>query len=89
MNNVTGNILNPPNPPQTVSAAVLAGPQAPTTRFVSALFQSSATNWDVLTFGNRLLALPRFGLGQRHRTGHAKWSGIHQSGAQSNRINAD
>jgi subtilase family serine protease len=50
-NNVTGTILNPPNPTQTVSAAALGGPQAPTTRFVSALFQSSATNWDVLTFG--------------------------------------
>ena len=50
-NNVTGSILNPPNPPQTVSAAALAGPQASTTRFVTALFQSSATNWDVLTFG--------------------------------------
>ena len=43
-NNVTGSILNPPNPPQTVSAVALAGPEASTTRFVSALFQSSATN---------------------------------------------
>ena len=50
-NNVTGSILNPPNPLQKLSAAALAGPQAPTTRFVSALFQLSATDWDVLTFG--------------------------------------
>ena len=34
------------------SAAALAGPQAPTKRFVSALFQSStSTRWDVFSFG--------------------------------------
>jgi len=50
--NVTGTIFNPPNPPQFESATALAGPQAPTTRFVSALFQSSSsTRWDVFTFG--------------------------------------
>ena len=50
--NVTGTILNPPNPPVFESAAALAGPQAPTKRFVSALFQSStSTRWDVFSFG--------------------------------------
>ena len=50
--NVTGTIFNPPNPPVFESAAALAGPQAPTKRFVSALFQSSSsTRWDVFTFG--------------------------------------
>jgi subtilase family serine protease len=50
--NVTGTIFNPPNPPLFESAAALAGPQAPTKRFVSALFQSSSsTRWDVFTFG--------------------------------------
>ncbi|MGI8770073.1 MAG: S53 family peptidase [Acidobacteriaceae bacterium] len=50
--NVTGTIFNPPNPPQFLSAAFLAEPEAPTTRFVSALFQSSSsTRWDVFTFG--------------------------------------
>ena len=50
--NVTGTIFNPPNPPLFESAAALAGPQAPTTKFVSALFQSeSSTRWDVFTFG--------------------------------------
>ncbi len=50
--NVTGTILNPPNPPSFQSAAALAGPQAPTKRFVSALFQSStSTRWDVFSFG--------------------------------------
>ena len=50
--NVTGTIFNPPNPPSFQSAAALAGPQAPTTKFVSALFQSSSsTRWDVFTFG--------------------------------------
>jgi subtilase family serine protease len=50
--NVTGTIFNPPNPPSFQSAAALAGPQPPTTRFVSALFQSSSsTRWDVFTFG--------------------------------------
>ncbi len=50
--NVTGTIFNPPNPPVFESAAALAGPQPPTKRFVSALFQSSSsTRWDVFTFG--------------------------------------
>jgi len=50
--NVTGTIFDPPNPPLFESAAALAGPQAPTKRFVSALFQSpSSTRWDVFTFG--------------------------------------
>ncbi len=50
--NVTGTIYNPPAPPQHFSAAALALPEAPTTRFVSALFQSSSsTRWDVFTFG--------------------------------------
>jgi subtilase family serine protease len=50
--NVAGTILNPPNPPVFESAAALAGPQAPTKRFVSALFQSStSTRWDVFSFG--------------------------------------
>src|SRR5271155_1378766 len=50
--NVTGTIFNPPNPPVFESAAALAGPQAPTKKFVSALFQSSSsTRWDVFTFG--------------------------------------
>jgi subtilase family serine protease len=50
--NVTGTIFNPPNPPSFQSAAALGGPQPPTTRFVSALFQSStSTRWDVFTFG--------------------------------------
>ena len=50
--NVTGTIFNPPNPPSFQSAAALAGPQPPTIRFVSALFQSStSTRWDVFTFG--------------------------------------
>ena len=50
--NVSGTIFNPPNPPQFESAAALVGPQAPTKRFVSALFQSpSSTRWDVLSFG--------------------------------------
>ncbi len=50
--NVTGTIFNPPSAPSFQSAAALAGPQPPTTRFVSALFQSSSsTRWDVFTFG--------------------------------------
>ena len=50
--NVTGTIFNPPNPPVFESAEALAGPQPPTKRFVSALFQSSSsTRWDVFTFG--------------------------------------
>jgi subtilase family serine protease len=50
--NVSGTIFNPPNPPSFQSAEALAGPQPPTKRFVSALFQSSSsTRWDVFTFG--------------------------------------
>jgi subtilase family serine protease len=50
--NVTGLIINPPNPPTFESAATLAQPLENTTRFVSALFQSAAsTRWDVFTFG--------------------------------------
>jgi subtilase family serine protease len=50
--NVTGTIYNPPNPPVFESAAALAGPEPPTERFVSALYQSpSSTRWDVFTFG--------------------------------------
>jgi hypothetical protein len=50
--NVTGLIINPPNPVTVESASFLATPQAPTTRFVSALYQSaSSTRWDVFTFG--------------------------------------
>jgi subtilase family serine protease len=50
--NVTGIIYDPPNAPVFESAAALAGPEAPTKRFVSALFQSStSTRWDVFTFG--------------------------------------
>jgi subtilase family serine protease len=50
--NVTGVIFDPPNPPTFESAAALAEPQAPTTRFVSALYQSpESTRWDVFTFG--------------------------------------
>jgi subtilase family serine protease len=50
--NVNGIIFNPPNLPTFESAAALAQPEAPTTRFVSALFQSSSsTRWDVFTFG--------------------------------------
>jgi subtilase family serine protease len=52
VNNVTGFILNPPSPRLNESAEFLALPEAPTTRFVSALFQSSSsTRWDVFTFG--------------------------------------
>jgi subtilase family serine protease len=50
--NVTGVIINPPNPPTFESAAALAQPLENTKRFVSALFQSaSSTRWDVFTFG--------------------------------------
>jgi subtilase family serine protease len=50
--NVTGTIYNPPNPPLFLSADALAGAEPPTTKFVSALFQSeSSTRWDVFTFG--------------------------------------
>jgi subtilase family serine protease len=50
--NVTGTIFNPPNPPLFESATALVAPQAPTKRFVSALFQSSSsTRWDVFSFG--------------------------------------
>jgi subtilase family serine protease len=50
--NVSGFILNPPNPPTFESPTALAQPLENTTRFVSALFQSStSTRWDVFTFG--------------------------------------
>jgi subtilase family serine protease len=50
--NVSGIILNPPNPPTFESAAALAQPLENTKYFISALFQSSAsTRWDVFTFG--------------------------------------
>jgi subtilase family serine protease len=50
--NVSGTIFNPPNRPQFESAEALVLPQAPTKRFVSALFQSSSsTRWDVFSFG--------------------------------------
>ena len=51
-NNVTGVIRNPPSPTQNLSASFLGAAQLPTTRFVSALYQSpSSTRWDVFTFG--------------------------------------
>lgn len=50
--NVTGVIYNPPKRPVFESAASLAQPLDGTTKFVSALFQSStSTRWDVFTFG--------------------------------------
>jgi subtilase family serine protease len=50
--NVTGIIVDPPNPPTFESSAALAQPLENTTQFVSALFQSSSsTRWDVFTFG--------------------------------------
>ena len=50
--NVSGTIFNPPNRPQFESPEALVLPQAPTKRFVSALFQSpSSTRWDVFSFG--------------------------------------
>ena len=50
--NVSGIILNPPNPPTFESAAALAQPLENTKYFISALFQSSSsTRWDVFTFG--------------------------------------
>ncbi|MGH8133107.1 MAG: S53 family peptidase [Steroidobacteraceae bacterium] len=50
--NVRGTILNPPAPPQFLSADTLAAPLNGTRRYVSALFQSAgSTRWDVFTFG--------------------------------------
>jgi len=50
--NVSGVILNPPNPPTFESAAALAQPLENTKLFVSALYQSPvSTRWDVFTFG--------------------------------------
>jgi len=50
--NVSGVILNPPNPPTFESAAALAQPLENTKLFLSALFQSpGSTRWDVFTFG--------------------------------------
>jgi subtilase family serine protease len=52
LHNVTGIIEDPPSPPIFWSAPALGEPQPPTTRFVSALYQSpESTRWDVLTFG--------------------------------------
>lgn len=52
LNNVTGVIEAPPNPPAFLTAEFLAEPQPPTTRFVSAISENpSSTHWDVLTFG--------------------------------------
>lgn len=51
-NNVTGVIVNPPAPPQHLSADDLAAPLDGTKLYVSALFNSaSSTRWDVFTFG--------------------------------------
>jgi len=47
---VTGLVIDPPHV-SFESAAFLAQPLENTKLFVSALFQSSDTNWDVLTFG--------------------------------------
>jgi subtilase family serine protease len=50
--NVSGLIIAPPNAPVFESSNALAQPLENTTRFVSALFQSSSsTRWDVFTFG--------------------------------------
>lgn len=50
--NVSGVILNPPNPPTFESATALAQPLENTKLFLSALFQSpGSTRWDVFTFG--------------------------------------
>ena len=50
--NVVGLVIDPPASPLFESATFLAAPEPPTTRFVSALFQSaSSTRWDVFTFG--------------------------------------
>jgi subtilase family serine protease len=50
--NVAGIIFDPPKPPTFESTTALAQPLENTTRFVSALFQSStSTRWDVFTFG--------------------------------------
>src|SRR5581483_7103673 len=50
--NVTGLILNPPNPPQFESAKALAQPLENTKFFLSAIYNSpSSTRWDVITFG--------------------------------------
>ena len=49
--NVTGVIFNPPNPPVFESADALAAPLDGTKFYISALFNSSSTRWDVFTFG--------------------------------------
>ncbi len=50
--NVVGLVIDPPAAPLFENATFLAAPEPPTTRFVSALFQSSSsTRWDVFTFG--------------------------------------
>jgi subtilase family serine protease len=48
---VTGVVIDPPHAPTFESAAFLGQPQKNTKLFISALFQSNDTNWDVLTFG--------------------------------------
>jgi subtilase family serine protease len=50
--NVAGIIFNPPNSPVVESPADLAAPLDGTTKYISALVQSStSTRWDVFTFG--------------------------------------
>jgi subtilase family serine protease len=50
--NVSGVILNPPNPPNFESPSALVQPLENTRLFLSALFQSSvSTRWNILTFG--------------------------------------
>jgi hypothetical protein len=52
LNNVTGLIEAPPNPPTFLSVDFLAQPEPPTTLFVSAISENpSSTHWDVLAFG--------------------------------------
>ena len=49
--NVSGVILNPPNPPMLETPDALAAPLDGTKFYISALFNSSSTRWDVFTFG--------------------------------------
>lgn len=60
--NVSGIILNPPNPPQFESANALAQPLENTKFFLSALYNSpSSTRWDVFTFGTDSSLTVNFG----------------------------
>ncbi|HKW17303.1 MAG TPA: S53 family peptidase [Terriglobales bacterium] len=60
--NVTGIILNPPNPPQFESAKALAQPLENTKFFLSTLFNSpNSTRWDVITFGTDSSLTVNFG----------------------------